>query len=178
MRAKGIFIKALIGIGILAACQPKGPDLKTHLDGWESLTTFQVSPSKSIIVSDKRAKIIQGSNNVLVVELQRKPILKRETDKLSDVHTARRLVIELNPQDTFVTPGKLHQSKIYREILAMSPRYGVNLLKSNEKITIEKIMLNRWKVTADLEDFKFDWEISFADSSKITSRHKELLNDE
>lgn len=163
---------------LFEGCTPQPPDLRDYLDGWEYVTTFRVHPSRSLSIIEKRAKVIPGSNSVLVVELQSIPIYKPNVSELTDLHSFRFLFAELSLMDTLVSPAHLGNSKIIREIIAMSPQYGVHELNPNEKIEIKKLSSNRWKVSSDLEDFKFEGEFSFSDSSVITSRHKQMLSHE
>jgi len=167
----------LLSLFVVLSCQSQPPDLKDYIDGWEYVTTFKTYPARSLTVVEKRAKIISGDNSVLVVEWERKPILKPNVSEPRDLRSYRFLFAELNLKDTLVSPAHLGSSKIIREIIAMSPQYGVNDLKPNEKIEIKKLTSNRWRVKSDLEDFQFEGEFSFADSSTVTSKHKQMLND-
>jgi hypothetical protein len=63
----------------LLSCDPHHRDLMEHLDGWEILTTYKVLPSRAIRVEDKLAKAFKGDNDVLIVELERKPIFQART---------------------------------------------------------------------------------------------------
>lgn len=165
----------LVIVILFEGCKPQPPDLRDYLDGWEYVTTFRIYPSRSLTVIEKRAKVIPGDNSVLVVELEKVPIYKPNVPKLTDLHSYRFLFAELSLKDTLVSPAHLGNSKIIREIIAMSPQYGVNDLSPNEKIEIKKMSSNRWKVSSDLEDFQFEGEFSFADSSIVTSRHRQML---
>jgi hypothetical protein len=167
----------LLSLFALVSCKPQPPDLKEYINGWEYVTTFKTYPARSLTVVEKRAKIISGDNSVLVVELEKKPILKPNVSEPRDLHSYRFLFVELSLKDTLVSPAHLGSSRIIREIIAMSPQYGVNDLNPSEKIEIKKLTSNRWRVKSDLEDFQFEGEFSFADSSAITSKHKQMLND-
>jgi len=163
-------LTALLLISIIFSCDPKPPDLKESLDGWEILTTYHVIPSGTITVDDKIFKIKPGDNNVLIVDLERKPIVKKGKQEPTDLRSKRSLVIELSPADTLVSPNRIGTSKLYRQILAMSPRYGTNPLDSAEKIEIRKTGTKRWTVISELEDFQFRGEFSFVDSSRVTNK--------
>jgi len=178
MKAKSIIKVGFVFLLSFVACQPKIPDLKDDIAGWEYLTTFRILPSKTVIVSDKRARIIQGENSVMVVEFETLPIYKPNGREWFDINSKRRLVIELSQLDSFITPAHLGHSKIYREILRMSPHYGINDLKADEEIIINKKTTSQWSVKANLEDFKFEGEFSFADSSVVTNRHKQMIGDQ
>ena len=167
----------LVVVFSLVGCQHRPPDLNEYLDGWEYVTTFKTYPYSSIDVVERRAKIVSGENYVLVVELERKLIFKPNGPELTDLHSFRFLFAELNSKDTLVSPAHLGSSKIIREIITISPQYGVNELNPSEKLEIKKITSNRWKVVSELEDFQFEAEFSFADSSIITSRHRQMLNE-
>lgn len=91
--------------------------------------------------------------------------------------TYRDLLIELDANDTIVTPSNLGKSKIYRQIIKMSPYSGADFLKPNEKIEIRRLTRNRWKVKSDLEDFQFEGEFSFVDSSSFKSKYKKLFKE-
>jgi len=158
---------AIIGI----ACQPRKTEITEHIKGWEQVSTIQVLPNKSVFIKEKRANIIKGENNVVMVRFERRPIYKSNKDTLMDVYASRNLLIELNWDDSLITPNHLGKSKIYREILAMSPKYGVNNLEKDEKITIQRIG-HRWEIISALEDFKFHTQFSFTDSSLISSRQE------
>lgn len=114
---------------------------------------------------------------MLVVELERKPIFKPNVSQPTDLHCYKFLFAELSLKDTLVSPSHLGNSKIIREIIAMSPQYGVGELNPSEKIEIKKLTSNRWRVISDLEDFQFEGEFSFADSSTVVSKRKQMLND-
>ena len=150
---------------------PSVPDLKDSVDGWEIKTTYQVHPSKTISIVDKRFKINSGENNVLIVSREVTPVIKIGQTEPSDLRSIRNLIIELSQTDTLVNPNKLGSSKILREILAMSPNYGTNPLDKEEKIEIQRIGKNRWKIISDLIDFQFKGEFSFSDSSRVTSKY-------
>jgi hypothetical protein len=150
---------------------PKIPDLKTYLDGWEIRTTYQVYPSKTIVIVDKRFKINSGENNVLIVSREKIPIVKVGQTEPADLRSIRNLIIELSQTDTLVNPTKLGSSKILREILAFSPNYGTNPLDKDEKIEIRRIGNNKWEINSDLEDFQFKGEFSFNDSSIVTNKY-------
>ena len=72
-----------LGLGIVS-CQLESPDLKQLLDGWEYVTTFQVLPERTISVVDKEAKLLARNGDVVIVDVERKPIFKpgRETTDL------------------------------------------------------------------------------------------------
>jgi hypothetical protein len=150
---------------------PKMPDLKSSLDGWEIKTTYQVYPSKTIVVVDKRFKINSGENNVLIVSREQIPVVKVGQTEPTDLRSIRNLIIELNQTDTLVNPTKLGSSKILREILAFSPNYGTNPLDKDEKIEIRRIGNNKWEINSDLADFQFKGEFSFNDSSRVTNNY-------
>lgn len=163
---------------VICGCKPEAPDLKDYLDGWAYATTFRIYPSCSITVIGKRAKIVSGDNSVLVVESNKLPIYKPNVSELTDLHSIRSLYVELDTRDSLINPAQLGHSRIIREIIAMSPRYGVNDLDPEEKLEIKKLSFNRWKVNSDLEDFRFEGEFSFADSSTITSKQVELYDNQ
>lgn len=152
---------------------PRIPDLKDNLAGWEIKTTFQVYPSRSISIEDKRLKINSGENSVLIVSREMIPVVKEGQTEPTDLRSIRNLIIELNQADTLVNPTNLGSSKILREILAFSPSYGTNLIDIEEKIEIRKIGNNRWEINSDLEDFQFKGEFSFNDSSRVTTKYIE-----
>lgn len=81
------------------------------------------------------------------------------------------MIIELSQTDTLVNPNKFGSSKILREILAFSPKYGTNPLDKHEKIEIKRMGKNRWEIDSDLIDFQFKGEFSFSDSSKVTNKY-------
>lgn len=150
---------------------PKFPDLRDSLDGWEVRTTFQVYPSKSISIIDKRYKINAGENNVLVVSRELIPVVKAGQTEPTDLRSIRNLIIELNQTDSLVNPSKLGSSKIFREILAFSPDYGTNPIDPDENIEIKRIGNKRWTIVSDLSDFQFKGEFSFNDSSRVTNKY-------
>jgi hypothetical protein len=167
-------ILILIGL-VMVSCQPKTPDLKEHLDGWGYVTTFKVLPDRIISVVDKEAKLLTGDDNVLIVDLERKPIFK-PGQEVTDLYSTRSLLIQLNSTDSLVRPDNLGSSRLYRHIIAFSPEYGTNELKKEEKIELKKIGLRKWKIKSDLTDFQFTGEFSFLDSAVVTSVHKEMYN--
>jgi hypothetical protein len=150
---------------------PKFPDLKDSLDGWEIKTAYRVYPSKTISIVDKRFKISAGENNVLIVSREIIPVVKAGQTEPTDLRSIRNLVIELSQSDTLVNPAKLGSSKVLREILGFSPRYGTNPLDKDEQIEIRKTGNNRWEINCDLEDFQFNGEFSFADSSLVINKY-------
>jgi hypothetical protein len=169
-------LRILILLGLVTvSCEPKTPDLKEHLDGWEYVTTFKVLPNKTISVVDKESKLLTGDNDVLIVDLKRKPIFK-PGQQVTDLHSTRSLLIQLSVTDSLVRPDKLGSSKLYRRIIAFSPDYGTNELKNDEKIELKKIGQKKWTVKSDLIDFQFSGEFSFLDSAVVTSVHKEVYN--
>ena len=145
------------------------------MDGWEILTTYKVLPSRAIRVEEKLARIFKGDNDVLIVELERKPIFK-PGHEFTDLHSIRSLFIELADSDTLVTPQFLGNSKLFRQIVAFSPRYGANLLDKEEKIEIRRINKDSWTVNADLEDFQFQGHFNFVDSTIVTNRYKKMYD--
>ena len=76
--------------------KPKIPDLRDSLDGWEIKTTYQVYPSKTISIVDKRFKINSGENNVLIVSRELTPIVKMGQSEPTDLGSRRNLIIELS----------------------------------------------------------------------------------
>src|SRR5688572_12977103 len=88
---------------VMVSCQPKTPDLKEHLDGWEYVTTFKVLPDRTISVVDKESKLLTGNDDVLIVDLERKPIFK-PGQEVTDLHSTRSLLIQLNSTDSLVRP--------------------------------------------------------------------------
>ncbi|MGC3945537.1 MAG: hypothetical protein QM762_13640 [Chryseolinea sp.] len=169
-------LRILILLGLVTvSCEPKTPDLREHLDGWEYVTTFKVLPNKTISVVDKESKIMTGDNHVLIFDLERKPIFK-PGQELTDLHSTRSLLIQLSPTDSLVRPDNLGSSKMYRQIIAFSPDYGTNELKSDEKIELKNVGQKKWSIKSDLTDFQFSGEFSFLDSAVVTSVHKEMYN--
>jgi hypothetical protein len=150
---------------------PRFLDLKDSLDGWEIKTTYQIYPSKSISIIDKRFKMNSGENNVLIVSKELTPVVKKGETEPTDLRSTTNLIIELSPTDTFINPGKLGSSKILREVLAFSPDYGTSPLDKEEKIEIKKIGENRWEIVSDLIDFQFNGQFSFIDSSRVTNKY-------
>jgi hypothetical protein len=167
-------ILILIGL-VIVSCQPTTPDFKEHLDGWEYVTTFKVFPDRTISVVDKESKLLHGNDDVLIVDLERKPIFK-PGQEVTDLHSTRSLLIQLNLTDSLVRPDNLGSSKLYRRIIAFSPEYGTNELKKEEKIELKKIGPRKWTINSDLTDFQFTGEFSFLDSAVVTSVHKEMYN--
>ena len=165
----------IICILITTGCEPSIPDLKDFLLGWEYVTTFKVLPSKQITVLEKQSEIVEGNNNVFIITTEIRPIFK-PGKHLTDLHSSRSILIELDNDDSIVTPMNLGSSHIYREVLAMSPQYGTNKLDPTEKITIAKTALNQWVVDADLYDVQFEGTVSFTDSTVISSTRKHLYN--
>lgn len=150
---------------------PKFSDLKSILDGWEIKTTYQVYPSKTISIVGKRHRINSGENNVLIVSRELTPVVKPGETEPRDLRSIRNLIIELSQTDTLVNPNKLGSSKLLREILAFSPKYGTNPLGKEEKIEIKRKGKNRWQIDSDLIDFQFNGEFSFSDSLKVTNKY-------
>ena len=132
---------ALIAV-LLASCNSSSPDLRQYVDDWETITKYTVLPNREITVMGKQSQIVQGNNNVLIVELETKPIFK-PGHELTDLHSIRSLLIELNPVDSVVRPDMLGSSKLYRRVVAFSPQYGTNNIGKNEKIEIRKIGQNK-----------------------------------
>jgi hypothetical protein len=162
----------IIFIGLLS-CNGQPGGLRDELDGWEIVTTYKVLPARTIKVEEKLAKTLKGDNDILIVELARKPIFK-PGHEVTDLQSVRSLFIELSGSDTLVTPKFLGSSKLLRQIIAFSPKYGANPLDQDEKIEIRKINEDRWAVTADLEDFQFEGNFSFEDSTTVTNRYKKM----
>jgi len=159
-------------------CQNKPLDLEKYIDGWEYVTTFKTYPSSSLSIDGKRARIDSGNNNLLVVELETKPILKHDAPTNEDLQSFRALFIELNSTDSLVSPLHLGNSRIVREYISMSPRYGVNQLDPKENIDITRIGPNKWRIVSQLEDFPFEGEFNFSDSNVLTSRHRQMTNEQ
>jgi hypothetical protein len=168
-------LSTLLLINILLSCNPKQPDLKQSVEGLEILTTYRVIPAGTVAIdANKTFKIKPGNNNILIVDLEQNPIVKKGKQQPTDLRSKRSLVIELNTLDTLVSPDKLGKSKLYRQIIAMSPRYGTNPLENGEKIEIKKSGLKRWTVISELDDFQFRGEFSFVDSSCVTNKFFKL----
>jgi hypothetical protein len=162
-----IILLAIVG------CSRPPDDLREHLDGWEISTTYRILPSRTIRIEDKIARTFSGTNNVLIVESIHQPIFKPD-HVVTDLTSFRDLFIELSDSDTLVTPQSAGNSKMIRQITAFSPDFGAKQLRQNEKIEIKKINKGRWRVTADLEDFQFEGEFSFADSTTVTNRYRKM----
>jgi len=97
------------------------------LDGWEIVTTYKALSARTIKVEEKLAKTFPGDNDVLIVELERKPIFKPGPNhEIRDLHSTRSLFLELAEMDTIVTAKMPGISKLLRQIIAFSPRYGAN----------------------------------------------------
>jgi len=160
---------------VLMSCKPEAPDVMGDVIGWEYVTTFQIYPAKSINIIEKRVKLVRGENHVLGVALEKKPILKPNAPEIKDLQSHRFLFLELCLKDSVVNPSNLGCSKIIREIIAMSPNYGANKLNLLEKIECRNISSTRWKVISRLDDFQFEGEFSFADSSIVSSKHVEMV---
>ncbi|KAA9339714.1 hypothetical protein F0P96_03610 [Hymenobacter busanensis] len=163
----------------LIGCRSKESELKEDLYVWDNSTLIRTLPASTIIVFGKHAKVAEGNNSVLIIEKETLPLFKPEGREIMDLASGRNLLIELSAKDSLITPTYLGHSKIYREILGMTPRRGLNNLIPNESIQIKKLSKNRWKIISNLYDFEFDGEFFFAnsraDSSSIKSHHKQLL---
>ena len=158
---------------VLLSCTRQPGDLREHLNGWEILTTYRVLPSRTIKVEEKLAKIFKGDNDVLIVELEQKPIFK-PGNEVTDLQSIRTLFIELTDLDTLVTPQSPGNSKLLRQIIAFSPKYGAHPLDKEEQIQIKRINEDSWTVNADLEDFQFQGHFNFGDSTIATNRYKKM----
>ena len=176
---------AIVGLGLLfIGCQPENVEVKDYLDGWEYRTTYKVLPSRSITFVKSSpeavlgfAEIVPGKNDLLTVHIVKKPIYSSDR-RMSDLVTYRDLLIELNPMDSVVTPLNLGHSRIFRQIVKMSPYAGAEAIESGEKIEIRRQASKRWQVKSDLEDFQFQAEFSFIDSSTFTTRHTQMFTDD
>lgn len=171
MNIRRIMILGLVAVG----CRQATPDLREHLNGWEYITTFTVLPKKTISIVDKESKIIAGNNDVLVVDVERKPIFKLGQEIL-DINSTISLLIQLYPSDSVVRPNHLGASRLYRRVVAFSPQYGVNEVKDDENIEITKAGPQRWKIKSDLTDFSFSGEFIFCDSSVVKTVYKEMYH--
>ena len=174
----------LVIVILFISCQHRQIDMRDYINGWEYITTYKVLPSHSINFVKRSphavlgfAELIFGKNNVLTCSIEKRPIFKLG-HILTDLVTYRDLLIELDPNDTVITPSHLGQSKIYRQIIKMTPDAGADFLKAEEKIEIRRLPRNRWRVKSELEDFQFESEFSFADSSTVTSKWREMLVDQ
>jgi hypothetical protein len=154
---------------LIVACEPSRPDLRKDIDGWEKITTIKVIYRKTIQLRGNDSKIIAGKNNLIRIELEKRPIYK-PGHFVTDIHTFRSILIEIAPLDTLITPQSLGNSKIYREIIALSPEYGTRKLKEDEKITVTRTDENHWQIMADLYDFQFEGRVGFSDSLIFSSK--------
>jgi hypothetical protein len=159
----------------IAGCNRPPDDLREHLDGWEISTTYRILPSRTIRIEDKIARTFSGTNKVLIIESIHQPIFKPD-HVVTDLTSFRDLFIELSDSDTLVTPQAPGTSKILRQITAFSPDFGAKELQQDEKIEIEKVDKGTWKITANLEDFQFEGEFSFADSTILTNRYRKMYD--
>ncbi len=167
----------MLSLTLLVGCEPSPPDVKEFINGWEYVTTFKTYPLKSLSVEEGRVKMIAGVDNILVVSTETIPLLKPTAKNVRDLSSQRYLFIEISPSDTLIRADNLANSKLIREIVAMSPTYGAHNVKASEKIEIRRLTGSRWRIVSDLEDFKFNGEFSFLDSTSVASSHKEQLND-
>jgi len=157
-------------------CQPKKYEIDRQLKGWEHSFSFRVLLHKSIVVVDKRASLVAGNNTVIVTKVDTHPMYLEGEDSLNDVSESRNLFIEINAIDTLITPERLGESKIYREILAFSTKYGISELKPDENIMITQDG-NHCLIKSVLNDFNFELQCSLIDSSHFSNKTQELINE-
>jgi len=157
---------------VFASCsQLPQNDLNEVVDHYEIIKTFNIYHNKKLIVDTvgNTFKINEGNNDVLEVKIENKPVFK-PGKSADDLYSYRNFLFELNPLDSLINTTSVSKSKLYRQVIAMSPSHGIRTLKKDEKIEISRIHLDKWKFKSQLYDFEFNAELSFATDQMLQDK--------
>lgn len=160
---------------LLVSCGQSGDlNIDDYVDHWEISRTFKTYNKVTLDIDtvENKYQIVSGHNQVLIVTTEKNPVFK-EGKELTDLYSAKSLLIELDTADNFVTAEKPLNSQLFRQLIAFSPDYGINPLKKDEKITLIRKGKTIWTVEADIYDFVFSGQLDFATNQTLTDK----LND-
>ena len=148
-------------------------DIKNYIDYWEVNKTFDTYNKSSLEIDtiENTYKIVNGSNEVLIVTLEKNPIYKKG-EELTDLHSTKSLIIELDNSDNIVTSQIPSKSKIFRKIIAFSPQHGIKKLNNKEKIKFIRKGKNSWLIDSEIDDFIFKGKLNFNENQTLTETSK------
>jgi hypothetical protein len=171
-----LFLSPILFLFILISCKQQSnesdvSDIKQSVDHWEITKTFKNYNHSSLLIDtvENEYKIIKGNNQVFILTTSSQPIFKKGM-YLTDLSSAKSLLIELDKTDNFVTINKLGNSKLFRQINSFSPNHGIKLLKNNENIAFTRKGINIWKVESKIKDFVFSGELNFFTNQTLTEK--------
>ncbi len=149
--------------------QSDDTDISNYIEHWEISTTIKTYKNSTLNVDtvDNDYKITDGNNQVLIVTTEKKPVFK-EGKELTDLYSTKSLLIELDTLDNFITADNPSYSKLYRQLIAFSPDYGITPLSKDEKIIFKRKDENVWAVESDIHDFVFSGQLDFSTDQTLT----------
>lgn len=160
-----------IFILLLSSCkQSNDLNISHYVDHWEISTTFKTHNNSTIEIDtvENKYKIADGYNQVLIVTTEKNPIFK-EGKELTDLYSTKSLLIELDTLDNKVTARNSSNSRLYQQLIALSPDYGINQLDKDEKITFTRKDKDEWTVESDIYDFVFSGQLDFSADQTLTN---------
>jgi hypothetical protein len=165
---KNLLVIATTLILLFTSCIQSGDiNISDYVDHWEISTTFKTFENSTLDIDtvENEYKIAEGHNQVFVVTTEKNPVFK-EGKELTDLYSTKSLLIELDTIDNSVTAGNPSNSRLFRQLIAFSPDYGINPLGKDEKITFTRNDKDVWTVESDIYDFVFNGQLDFSTNQK------------
>jgi hypothetical protein len=159
----------------LISCYNKNDlNISDYVDYWEITKTYETFSNSSLLIDtlENNFKIVPGENQVLILEIERNPIFKKGKE-LTDLASAKSLLIELNIEDNEVSNLRPSNSKLFRKLIAFSPDYGINKLDSAEIIKFTRKDSTVWQIESQIVDFVFNAEFNFQKNQSLVTRYKD-----
>lgn len=168
---KNLLLIAAFFILVLSSCrQQNALNISDYVDHWEISTTFKTYNNSTIKIYsiENEYEITDGYNQVLIVTTEKNPVFK-QGKKLTDLYSTKSLLIELDTLDNSITAETPSHSRLFRQLIAFSPDYGITPLDKGEKITFIRKDKNIWIVESDIYDFTFNGQLDFSTDQSWTN---------
>ncbi|TCL13748.1 hypothetical protein EV198_0578 [Roseivirga ehrenbergii] len=168
---KNLLVLATTLILLFTSCnQSDDMNISDYVDHWEINTTFKTFENSTLDIDtvENEYKIAEGHNQVFIVTTEKNPVFK-EGKELTDLYSTKSLLIELDTLDNLVTPENPSNSRLFQQLIAFSPDYGINPLDKEEKITFTRNNKNVWTIESDIYDFVFRGQLDFSTEQSWTN---------
>ena len=153
-------------------CKPSHDiELSDYIDHWEISRTFSTYNNSKIEIDTiaNEYEVASGYNQVLIIITEKKPIFK-EGKELTDLYSTKTLLIELDSIDNLVTAETPGNSRLFRQLIAFSPDYGIKPLDKEEEIKLTRKDSTTWTIYSEIHDFIFNCQLDFKTNQTLTDK--------
>ncbi len=157
----------------LSSCGNQGElNPKDAVDHWEISRTLKTYTNSTLDIDTLKHEyqISSGRNQVLIVEIEKKPVFKVGKE-LTDLYSAQTLLIELDSADSSVSAMTPLNSRFYKKLIAFSPDHGIRPMDKSEKIVLIRQSPTVWKIDSHFPDFVFNAELDFSTNQVLTNNY-------